>query len=53
MSRLMSLRVLLAVALTALIAGCGSGGGSNDDGGGTTPSSSDWDTMIWDQDNWA
>jgi len=52
MSRLISLRVFLAVALAALIGGCGSGGGGNDSDA-TTPSSSDWDTMTWDQDNWA
>lgn len=51
MSRLINPRVLMLVILSAFIAGCGGGGsgGSNN----VTPSSSDWDSMTWDQDNWA
>ena len=44
----------LGVLLTAaVLTGCGGGGGG---GTGTTPApsgSSDWDTLVWDQDNWS
>jgi len=49
MRRLINIKVLLPLALAALISGCGSGGGG---GGGAVPSSN-WDTLVWDQDNWA
>lgn len=51
MSRLITPRVLLLVVLSAFIAGCGGGGGGGSNP--VTPSSSDWDSMTWDQDNWA
>jgi len=38
--------------IISFIASCGGGGGG---GGGTDPvdtSSSDWDSMVWDQDDW-
>lgn len=42
-------RLLLAVLL---LAGC-SGGGGGGGGGNNSPSgSSNWDEMVWDQDNW-
>lgn len=36
---------------TFIVAGCGGGGGG---GGGVLPAagSSNWDEMVWDQDNW-
>lgn len=43
---------LLVFSLTVLIS-CGGGGGSG--GGGSSSNqnqSSNWDTMVWDQDNW-
>lgn len=53
MTRLITPRVLVLIVLSAFIVGCGGGGGG---GGGSsstpTPSSSEWDTMKWDQDNW-
>lgn len=51
MSRFISSKIVLLFALAALTAGCGSGGGG--DGGTTAPASSEWDSMIWDQDNWS
>ena len=41
---------MLGVLAVALLSACGGGGG-----GGTTPlpaGSSNWDQMVWDQDNW-
>ena len=48
--KLLSL-LFMALAITA----CGGGGGGGGDGGTTPPpaGSSDWDTMVWDQDNWS
>ncbi len=37
---------------TLIVAGCGGGGGG---GGGVVPpaaAGSNWDEMVWDQDNW-
>ncbi len=53
MNRFISSKILLLIALAALTAGCGGGGG----GGSSTPAnpiegSSDWDSMVWDQDVW-
>ena len=52
MRQLISSKILLLVALAALTAGCGSGGGGGDSTS-TTPSSSDWGTLVWDQDDWS
>jgi hypothetical protein len=49
MSRLITVRVCLLVALSAFIVGCGDGNDNNE----PKPGSSDWDSMIWDQDDWA
>ena len=50
----------LGLLLTAtMLTGCGGGGSGSDssnDGGGTPPASSNssnWDTLVWDQDNWS
>ena len=40
------LRLLTVMGLLLLLAGCGGGGGGGDE------SSSDWDEMVWDQDDW-
>ena len=53
MSRLITPRVFLLIVLSAFTAGCGSGGGGGDSSSTPTPSSSDWDSLIWDQDDWA
>jgi hypothetical protein len=55
MSRLVSVKVFLLVAIATLITGCGSGGSSNNSSStpSSTPTSSDWDTLVWDQDNWS
>ena len=45
MKRLLILLMLVA-GLTLFLAACGSGGSSS-------TGSSDWDTMQWDNDNWA
>lgn len=50
MSRFISRKLFLLVALAALTAGCGSGGGGDNN---TTPSSSTWDSMVWGQDKWS
>ncbi len=42
------IKVLTLTAFLVLLSGCG-GGGNNDNSG----SSSNWDEMIWDKDNWA
>jgi hypothetical protein len=43
--------VLSVLGLLAfLLPACG--GGGSGDGNGVVPSS-DWDEMVWDQDNWA
>ena len=44
------IKTILALAFVTLLSGCGGGGGS---GGGGSGSSSNWDEMVWDQDNWA
>ncbi|GMQ87838.1 MAG: hypothetical protein BMS9Abin08_1048 [Gammaproteobacteria bacterium] len=51
MNQLIRVKLLLPVALAILIAGCGGGGGG---GNNNNPpaGSSNWDTMVWDQDNW-
>lgn len=41
--RISALGLLVAIILT----GCGSGGSDNN-----SKSSSNWDQMVWDQDNW-
>ena len=42
-------RVFILFVL-AMLAGCGGGGG----GTPTTPTgSSNWDALVWDQDNWS
>ncbi len=54
MSRLVSVRVFLLMAIATLIAGCGgSGGGDNTPSTPPATGSSNWDTMVWDQDNWS
>lgn len=43
----------LGVLLTvAVLTGCGGGGGSGDSPARQT-GSSDWDSMVWDRDNWS
>jgi len=56
-----------ALSLALLLSACGGGGGSggssggNSGGGGgggntpppTTVSNSNWDELVWDQDNWS
>ncbi len=46
-------RLVLALGfcacLLSMLAACGGGGGG---GGGGGTGSSDWDTMVWDQDDW-
>lgn len=51
----MNVKALVAiVAITLLLGACSKGGG----GGASAapppppPGSSDWDRMVWDQDNW-
>ena len=48
MKRLLILLMLLG-SLTLIFAACGSGGGSDT----PAPDSSNWDELVWDQDNWA
>ncbi len=45
---------LAVLSLLLLLPACGGGGGSNAGGESPPPGgSSEWDTMIWDQDDWA
>lgn len=52
MRSLINFRTLLVILALVVLGGCGGGGG----GGSSTPAaptgSSNWDSMIWDQDNW-
>jgi len=51
MKKIRRYALLLFMGLLFITA-CGGGGGG---GGGATPpptGSSDWDSMVWDQDNW-
>jgi hypothetical protein len=48
--------MVLATTLALAACGGGSGGGSSSPpsgGGGNPQSSSNWDSLKWDQDNWA
>jgi len=38
----------MITASVVMLYGCGGSGG----GGGGSSSSSNWDEMVWDQDNW-
>jgi len=49
LKRTVGVLLLLSIVLLFLTA-CGGGGGS---GGSTPTGSQDWDTMVWDNDNWA
>ncbi len=47
-------KVVIPIVMGMLITACGSGGGGGGNNNSSTPSgSSDWDTMVWDQDDWA
>jgi hypothetical protein len=51
----------LALSVALLLSACGGGGGSGGSSGGnsgstpppTTVSKSNWDELVWDQDNWS
>jgi hypothetical protein len=43
---------LVAVILFALVTILGKGGGGGDASPQPPDESSNWDTMVWDQDNW-
>jgi len=45
-----TLRLVFAFALAVSLSACGGGGGGG--GGGGTTGSSNWDELVWDQDNW-
>ncbi|MFC1771756.1 hypothetical protein ACFL3A_00205 [Pseudomonadota bacterium] len=51
MSRLIGVRLVVLIALATLTVGCGGGGGSSSNNAPAT--SSDWDSLVWDQDNWS
>lgn len=47
------MRILILATVLALLTACGSSSGG---GGGTPPppaGGSNWDEMVWDQDDWA
>ncbi|MEM7206239.1 MAG: hypothetical protein AAF434_00310 [Pseudomonadota bacterium] len=48
-------KLLLAIALlSAGMVACGGGGGGSSSGSSSGGSSdSNWDSMVWDNDNWA
>lgn len=54
-------RLLIVMAFLLSLAGCGGGGGGSSDDDSTTTDdtttpdegSSNWDQMVWDQDDWA
>jgi hypothetical protein len=50
MSTLIKFRAILALLLLALSA-CGGGGGSGS-GDDTPAANTDWDSLIWNEDNW-
>jgi hypothetical protein len=43
----------IAFVLWVLIILCGCGGGGGGDGNTTPQTNSDWDQMVWDQNDWA
>ena len=44
--------ILFGIAISAC-GGGGGGGGGGGDGSSNPPASSDnWDSLVWDQDNW-
>ncbi len=45
-------RLLLAGLLISALSGCGGGSSSATPPPGGTTQSSDWDQLVWDQDNW-
>lgn len=57
MSKQFSLKMLLPLALLAMLStGCSSGGGNSSDPGDQnkpTPDSSNWNEMVWNRDNWS
>ena len=46
---------LCLLVLAGLLAGCGGGGGGDLDGGsdGGDGGSSNWDQLVWNQDDWS
>jgi hypothetical protein len=52
MSRTGLIRIFLSVTLAALVSACGGGGGGSSSSS-PPATSSDWGTMVWDQDNWS
>ncbi len=50
MMRLITLHLVILLG-AVLLTGCGSGGGGGDDPAAT--GSSNWDEMVWDQDQWS
>jgi ABC-type proline/glycine betaine transport system substrate-binding protein len=46
--------MLAIVAVVAMLGACSkSGGGASGNSSTVTPSSSNWDSMAWDQGNWS
>ena len=48
------LKLIIIMTLTGVLFGCGGGGGSSnpEPPPPVDTSSSDWDAMVWDQDDW-
>ncbi len=44
-------RIFTVLIFSLLLVACGGGGGDSDRSSSPT-GSSDWDRMVWDQDNW-
>lgn len=48
-----SINTIFVVALILSLTGCGGGGGGGAPPPPPTSGSSNWDTLVWDQDNWS
>ncbi len=53
MSRAGIIKIVLSLTLAVLATACGGGGGGGGGSNSAPAGSSNWDTMVWDQDNWA
>ncbi len=53
MSRSEIIRIVASLTLAVLVTACGGGGGGSSSSSSPATGSSDWGTMVWDQDNWS
>lgn len=54
--RITGLKIISIIFIALIVSACGGGGGGSNAGNPNPPppaGSSNWDEMVWDQDNWA